>query len=273
MKASKIKPEILFMFFALLFVIVLVFAPIILKTKSLNAVLAPHALFVVAGGTFLAGCISFSFGEIVTAFCSLRGLLCSRDENVLIYTCDDIIEMARIARARGVLALEEKVEYIENPFLKQAISALIRNEDAKTLEEDLRLLCFYTNRADFKNVEIFEELGGYAPTFGMLGAVLGLIQISALNAEPKALLSGIASAFAATVYGLGSANLIFLPCAKKLKNNLNDKLLEQEIIISSILDILNMQSSVVISEKLNRMLLENNIEGGFKRGKVIPFAA
>ena len=83
-------------------------------------------------------------------------------------------------------------------------------------------------------------------------------------------MSGIATAFIATVYGVGSANLIFLPVAQKLKNLLEEKLFEHEVIISGILDIANMQSSVVVSEKLNKILVKNEIQN---KGREIPFAA
>ena len=265
MKTSKKGLELIFILFAGM---VALFAPVILKTKSLSYIIAPHAFLIVIGGTICAICISFSIKELMSAFCSLKSLFVFENKDMTLLA-DDILELAKIARAKGLLALNEVIDYIQNPFLKKAASSLVEDDDPKTLEENLRLMCFYENKDDFKNVEIFEEMGGYAPTFGMIGAVMGLIQISAVSSDPKALLGGIATAFIGTVYRVGSANLIFLPIAKKLKNNLNEKLLEQEIIISSILDIANMQSSVIISEKLNKIINANTIS----EGKVIPFAA
>ena len=255
MKTSKYGFELIFVLFAGM---IALFAPVILKTKSLSYIIAPHAFLIVIGGTICAICISFSIKELLNAFCSLKSLFVVQHKDLTILA-DDILELAKIARSKGLLAINEVIDYIQNPFLQRAARNLIEETDAKTLEENLRLMCFYDNKDDFKNVEIFEEMGGYAPTFGMIGAVMGLIQISAVSSDPKALLGGIA----------GSANLIFLPIAKKLKNILDEKLLEQEIIISSILDIANMQSSVVISEKLNKIINTNTIS----EGKVIPFAA
>ncbi len=257
------------MIFILIVGLLALFVPVIVKTKSLSYIIAPHAFLIVMGGTICAICISFSIKELLNAFCSLK-LLFVREKKDWTILADDILELAKIVRAKGFLAIGEVVDYIQNPFLNKAARNLMEETDVKTLEENLRLLCFYDNKDDFKNIEIFEEMGGYAPTFGMVGALMGLIQISAISSDPKALLSGIATAFIATVYGVGSANLIFLPLAKKLKNILDEKLLEQEIILSSILDIANMQSSVVISEKLNKMLCDKEI---INEGKVIPFAA
>ena len=265
MKTSKYGFELIFVLFAGM---IALFAPVILKTKSLSYIIAPHAFLIVIGGTICAICISFSMKELLNAFCSLKSLFVVQHKDLTILA-DDILELAKIARSKGLLAINEVIDYIQNPFLQKAARNLIEETDVKTLEENLRLMCFYDNKDDFKNVEIFEEMGGYAPTFGMIGAVMGLIQISAVSSDPKALLGGIATAFIATVYGVGSANLIFLPIAKKIKNILDEKILEQEIIISSILDIANMQSSIVISEKLNKIINTNTIS----EGKVIPFAA
>lgn len=265
MRTSKYGCELLFVLIA---GVIALFAPVIVKTKSLSYIIAPHAFLIVIGGTVCAICISFSIKELINAFYSLKSIFIFQNKDMTILA-DDILELAKIARAKGILALNEVVDYISNPFLQRAARNLTEENNVKNLEENLRLMSFYDNRNDFKNIEIFEEMGGYAPTFGMIGAVMGLIQISAVSSDPKALLGGIATAFIATVYGVGSANLIFLPIAKKLKNILDEKLLEQEIIISSILDIANEQSSIVISEKLNKILSVNTIS----EGKVIPFAA
>lgn len=265
MRTSKYGCELLFVLIA---GVIALFAPVIVKTKSLSYIIAPYAFLIVIGGTICAICISFSIKELINAFYSLKSIFIFQNKDMTILA-DDILELAKIARAKGILALNEVVDYISNPFLQRAARNLTEENNVKNLEENLRLMSFYDNRNDFKNIEIFEEMGGYAPTFGMIGAVMGLIQISAVSSDPKALLGGIATAFIATVYGVGSANLIFLPIAKKLKNILDEKLLEQEIIISSILDIANEQSSIVISEKLNKILSVNTIS----EGKVIPFAA
>lgn len=265
MRTSKYGCELLFVLIA---GVIALFAPVIVKTKSLSYIIAPHAFLIVIGGTICAICISFSIKELINAFYSLKSIFIFQNKDMTILA-DDILELAKIARAKGILALNEVVDYISNPFLQRAARNLTEENNVKNLEENLRLMSFYDNRNDFKNIEIFEEMGGYAPTFGMIGAVMGLIQISAVSSDPKALLGGIATAFIATVYGVGSANLIFLPIAKKLKNILDEKLLEQEIIISSILDIANEQSSIVISEKLNKILSVNTIS----EGKVIPFVA
>lgn len=267
MRTSKFKFEIIFV---LLLGIFALFAPVVIKTKSLSYLIAPHALLIVIGGTLCAGCMSFSCSKILRAFKALKSLLIVQNKQKLLNLSDEIIEIAKIARANGHLALAETVDKIENPFLKKAVKNLSLEPDVKTFEDELRFMVYYQNKNDFENVDIFEELGGFAPTFGMLGAVIGLIQISALSSDPKSLLSGIATAFIATIYGVGAANLFFIPVAKKLKSALETKLLEQEIVISSILDIAQYQSSIIVSEKLDRILLENDI---VRKGKILEFAA
>lgn len=267
MKTYKYKFDTAIILFVGLFAL---FAPIIMKTKSISTLIAPHALLIVIGGTLCAGCLSFSLEEIVRAFLSLKKLFIQESDNRIIALSSEIIELAKISRSKGILELARYLECIENPYLKKAVENLLEQNDTEVLRENLNMMSFYENKEDFKYIEIFEELGGYAPTFGIVGAIIGLIQISSINSDPKALLGGIATAFIATIYGVGSANLIFLPLAKKLKNILNEKLLEQEIITSAILDISNMQSSIIISEKLNRLIMQSQSE---KKGKVLPFAA
>ena len=265
MKTSRAGFEMILILFAGIFAL---FAPVVLKTKSLGFIIAPHALLIVIGGTLCAVCMSFSLREIINAFCSLKSLFVYEGSGIR-NCAQDIVEISKIARSKGFLEAAQAAQFSRSPFLQSAVEKLADNTDTKSLEENLKLSYFCENKDDFKNIEIFEEMGGYAPTFGIIGAVIGLIQISASSSDPKTLLGGIATAFIATVYGVGSANLIFIPIAKKLKNVLEDKLLEQEIIISSILDIANNQSSIAISEKLNKFLYDKQNS----ENKVIPFAA
>lgn len=254
----------------LLLGIAAVFMPIAIKTNSLSYLISPVALSIVVVGTFCAGAVSFSLKSVISAFLSLKNLFLKKDKKEFIALTDEIIELSKIARARGVGALYNLADEIQNEKLKSAIETMLETADEKTLEDALRFDVFLQNREDFKNIEIFEELGGYSPTFGMLGALAGLIQVSVISPEPKLLLTGIAGAFVATLYGVIGANLIFLPLAKKLELELNEKLLEQEVIITSILDISKETSSIIISEKIDKMLVGNNISKG---GKLYRFAA
>jgi len=267
MKTSKFDYQTLFI---LIFGLFAVFAPVVIKTHSISYLISPVALLIVLGGTFCAGCVSFSLAKIIKACASLKNLLIERDRTDFLNTTEEIINLSKIARARGVESLFKISNQISNPYLKSGVESILENADTKTIEENLRFLSFCNNKQDFENIEIFEELGGYAPTFGMLGALVGLIQVSVTSSDPKILLTGIAGAFIATLYGVASANLVFLPIAKKMKNKLDEKLLEEEIIINSVIDIAQEQSSIIISEKIDKMLLKN---GYSKKGKIHYFVA
>ena len=247
-----------------------IFLPIIIKTKSIGSLISPIALFIVIGGVFCATCVAFSLKRIIRAFCSLKNLFSKREEAELNTMAQELVEMAKVARSRGVEELADYIPNVKNSFIKLALPYLLSQPDITRLEDELRFLNYLCNKEDYENSEIFEEMGGYAPTFGMLGAIAGLIQITSMNTDPNALLSGIATAFVATLYGVASANLIFLPLAKKIRNNIDKSIITGEIALTLLLDIAQGQSSVVISEKLDRFFEMNNIS---RKGKVLKFAA
>jgi chemotaxis protein MotA len=126
-------------------------------------------------------------------------------------------DLASQARKGGFLALEEKIDEITDPFLKKGLSMLVDGFDKdriiETLEDDIEF--------EYEDVELtakfFEAMGGYAPTMGIIGAVLGLIHAMGLLDKPDELGGGIAVAFVATIYGVAFANLLFLPFGNRVK--------------------------------------------------------
>ena len=123
----------------------------------------------------------------------------------------------------------------------------------------------YDEEEELINSRVFEALGGYAPTFGIVGAVMGLIQIMSYIQQPEILAQGIATAFVSTLYGVGFANLLFLPVAGKLKLNLREKVLLQEIILQGIVSIQMQEAPMVIEEKLLAYLKYHDREHNLKQ--------
>ena len=116
----------------------------------------------------------------------------------------------------------------------------------------------YDEEEELINSRVFEALGGYAPTFGIVGAVFGLIQIMGYIQQPDILAQGIAVAFVSTLYGVGFANLLFLPVAGKLKMNTREKILLKEVVLQGIVSIQMEESPMVIEEKLLAYLKYHN---------------
>ncbi|MDI1351773.1 MAG: flagellar motor protein [bacterium] len=129
-----------------------------------------------------------------------------------------LINLARKARQLGLLSLEDQLDEEKNPLINKGLELLVIGVDKQTIRHVLEAEIDRVESRDLRAATVFESMGGYSPTIGILGAVLGLIQVMRNLADPATLGAGIAVAFVATIYGVGLANLLFLPIASKLKN-------------------------------------------------------
>src|SRR5581483_894701 len=138
---------------------------------------------------------------------------------------------------QGILALEPKMKEVKDPFFKKGLQLLMDGTEPRLLREILEVDLAFGEEHHTMAAKVFEAAGGYCPTFGIIGAVMGLIHVMENLADPSKLGSGIATAFVATVYGVLSANLIFLPLATKLKRKLAKEKERQTLIAEGILSI------------------------------------
>lgn len=146
-----------------------------------------------------------------------------------------IIGWAATARQKGFLALESELALLSDPFERKALTMLIDGEEGNSIRDALDTdIVLYRERM-LRASRIYESMGGYSPTLGIIGAVLGLIQAMGHLTDPTALGTGIATAFVATIYGVGFANLVFLPCAQKLRAVIQHQVLEKELLAEGIL--------------------------------------
>jgi chemotaxis protein MotA len=188
-----------------------------LEHLPLTAIYAPTAFIIVMGGTLGAILVSFPPGDLKMAFTEglklvFKGL--NTDYRPLI---EEITKVATVARKEGVLAIEGMRNSIQDPKFKKALKFVIDGFEPKTVVEILDTDAFH----EFEVVEVagklVEGMGGYSPTIGIIGAVLGLIHVMRNLSNPDAIGPGIAVAFVATVYGVGFANLFFMPMGTKIK--------------------------------------------------------
>lgn len=128
-----------------------------------------------------------------------------------------IVEWSNVARKQGLLALEPAIEQEADAFLKKGLQSLVDGSEPAAMRRSMEIELSSSEHADLAAAKVFEGMGIYAPTLGIIGAVLGLMAVMQNLADPSKLGHGIAAAFTATVYGIGLANLIFLPMANKLK--------------------------------------------------------
>jgi chemotaxis protein MotA len=163
---------------------------------------------------------------------------------------EQIVALAGVARRDGVLALEQRLGEIKDPFLKRAVGFLVDGVDAAVARDTLETEINAVYEEGVVGAKVFESAGGFSPTVGILGAVLGLIHTMENLSDPSKLGGGIATAFVATVYGVGSANLLFLPLANKIKRKLVLERERQTLIAEGVLSILAGLNPRVLEEKL-----------------------
>lgn len=234
--------------FALLLGLVMVFVTQLFEGGSLLVLFQPTAFFIVIGGTMCASLLNFNQATIKNAFHNARGIF-YKQENHTNKVVEDIIQLAYFARKNGILALQGVLDRVD-PFLARGLQLAIDMNNPQLLYDVLSAEISYEEEEELISSRVFEALGGYAPTFGVVGAVMGLIQVMTNLQDIHRLGTGIATAFVATLYGVGFANLILLPIAGNLKQKTREKILLKEVILQGILSIQLQENPAVIEEKL-----------------------
>ncbi len=164
---------------------------------------------------------------------------------------DDIIGYATQARRNGIVSLEEEAASIGDPFLRKALGLAVDGIESDKIREIMELEIEMFEQRSEAEAKVFEAAGGYSPTIGIIGAVLGLIQVMKNLADIDEVGRGIAVAFVATVYGVGVANIIFLPVANKLKARAKEVVQLREMMLQGVLSI-----AEGLNQKIIRMQLE-----------------
>lgn len=162
-----------------------------------------------------------------------------------------IVNWSHISRREGLLALESQMQVVKDPFTKKGLQLLADGSTPEKLREVMEIDILTLETHQRQSARIWEAAGGYAPTIGILGAVLGLIHVMENLTDPNLLGNGIAVAFVATIYGVGSANLVFLPIANKLKSIINEHVVMQEILVDGFVAIANGENPRLIENRLN----------------------
>jgi chemotaxis protein MotA len=166
-----------------------------------------------------------------------------------------IVSWSNIARKEGLLGLENISETEEDVFARSGLQLLVDGNEPETIRGIMEVDVATKEHADIQAAKVFEGLGGYSPTIGIIGAVMGLIHVMNNLADPSALGPGIAVAFVATIYGVGAANLFFLPIANKLKSLIHYQTQFREMIIEGVISIADGENPRSIENKLKGYIL------------------
>ncbi len=225
----------------------------VLEGGHLGSIMQLTAFIIVIGGTFGAICIQNPLPVVIKAFGALTiAISGSHIDNK--GTIKLILELANISRKQGLLALEGKLKTITDPFMKKGVQLIVDGTEPKAVIEILEIEVEHHEEQGVIAAKVWEAAGGYAPTVGIIGAVLGLIHVMENLADPSKLGGGIAVAFVATVYGVGAANLFFLPLANKIKLKLKEEAGSRNLMIMGLAGLAQGENPRLLQEKLEGFL-------------------
>ena len=205
---------------------------------------------IVVGGTVGAVLVSTTREDLKMGLKLFRlGFKEPKDENPE-FILQELIESAQLARKDSILALERRLPHFSNAFMQNVFRFVIDGVEPHVLRDIFESQMAIEEENQLAGAKIFVDAGGYSPTVGIIGAVLGLIHVMANLTDTSKLGSGIAVAFVATVYGVGLANLVFLPLGAKIKRKVHKQFETKAMILEGAIAIMNGLTPYVIEEKL-----------------------
>ncbi len=225
-----------------------------LEGGSITTLLNGPAILIVVGGSIGATMLQSPLPVFVRAMSMLVWVI--RPPQIQAETqMKEIIKWAQLARREGLLGLEDVVETVRDAYARKGLQLVIDGNDPETIRETLELDAMARERHDMNAAKVIDGMGGYAPTLGILGAVLGLIEVMNNLADPARLGQGIAVAFVATVYGVGLANLVFIPTANKLKALVREESRLKELVTVGIMAIAAGDNPRVVEARLQGLIV------------------
>jgi chemotaxis protein MotA len=228
-----------------------IIAGLLIEGGNLGQILQPTAALIVFGGTMGAVLLQFPLTTVVGAFRSLGHVFAAprKHDAELIR---QMIDFTNKARRQGLVSLDADLQTIEDPFLKQALMLAVDGTEPVELRKIMRVSLDSITEDEERLPAVFESAGGFSPTIGILGAVLGLIQVMQHLDNITEVGRGIAVAFVATIYGVGIANLFFLPFAGKMRLRIRNGYRRREMVLEGVISIL---------EGINPRMLEIKLAG------------
>ena len=222
-------------------------------SDPLSSLFSLTALIIVIGGSFAALLTQFGIGPVLIG---LKGILwlVKPPKVDLEKFIEQVAEWSSLARSQGTLALENVLGEVRDPFQQKALQMIIDNTSPEDLPGLLHVLAEKTGRLQETPAEVWEAGGGYSPTIGVMGAVLGLIHVMMRLNHPSELGAGIATAFVATIYGVGFANLIALPLGNRLKHLAGELERERHVMIQGFVLLAEGKPGILIRQNLTNFL-------------------
>lgn len=220
-----------------------------LEGGKIMQIMQPTAALIVLGGTLGAVMLQFPLAIVLTALGSLATVFVEPGEDP-IQVVKEMVGYAQKARRDGIVSLDKDIESIGDPFLKKSLMLAVDGTEPNELRAIMQLELDNRGERGDEISRVFESAGGFSPTVGIIGAVLGLIQVMQHLDNIAEVGRGIAVAFVATIYGVAAANLFFLPAAGKLKIRFREQELRHEIILEGVISLLEGMNPRMLETKL-----------------------
>lgn len=226
-----------------------------LEGGNITQLLQVTAAMIVFGGTAGAVIASFPVADLQNALLLLKDIISPPKVN-LESLIAEIVGFATKARKEGVIVLEKEAKNASDPLLTMGLEAVADGADPSLVQGMMENQIGQLEEKVNKGSKVYESAGAYSPTLGIIGAVLGLIQVMQNLSDPSKLGAGIAVAFVATIYGLFAANLVLIPISTRLKGNFQQLFLAKEMMLEGILSIQAGESPALIERKLQSFILK-----------------
>jgi chemotaxis protein MotA len=236
-----------------LLAVVGIVAGLMLEGGNLGQILQPTAALIVFGGTFGAVLLQFPLHTVGAAFRRLTHVFAApgKHNEELIKL---LVAFANKARRNGVVSLDADLQTIHDPFLRQSVMLAVDGTEPAELRKIMQVVLDSATENEERLPAVFESAGGFSPTVGILGAVLGLIQVMQHLDNIQEVGRGIAVAFVATIYGVGIANLFLLPVAGKMRIRVREEYLRREMMLEGVISILEGMNPRMLEVKLTGFL-------------------
>ena len=229
------------------------------------------SLFIVFGGVFAATMVSYPLYKLRNMISVVKKAF-TKSSIDLNEDIEMIITIAQIARKEGLLALENSIDDMDEPFLKKGVMLIVDGSDPELIKTVLESDIYFMDERHAQSRAIMESMSSFSPAFGMIGTLIGLINMLQHLSDPDALGPGMSTALVTTFYGCILANLLFTPLAKKLKTYSESEHLRKELLLEGMLALQDGENPRVIREKLNAFLPKNMLPPESSRAEQAEWA-
>ncbi len=227
----------------------------LMEGAHISSLFAPSALMLIAGGTFGSTVTCYTLHQVLDT-AKKMGLLIRKPGIEPSEITDMFVQLATVARKEGILALENQKLKVDHPFLRRGLRLVIDGTNPELVKQIMMTEIYVEEEGLKTSSDVFKTAGGFSPTMGIIGTVIGLIHVLGNLSDPDSLGPSIAMAFIATLYGVSFANLVFLPISKKFATIAKEEAMSRTMIVEGVLSLYGGDSPHIVKQKLMSFMSE-----------------